>query len=263
VLVEVLDAGGAVIFSFNDPARTGMWSVDAMALPAGMYTVRATATDAAGNTASDSVGFMVDTSAPMLIVSGPTAGQTFGAAINAAGGLTVTGDVDADAVVMVTILDGMGQVVATGMAMVNPDGSFSFVAPGQDLFVEGTYSVEVVAVRPNNQSAQVQLPIVVDLSTFGTVMPDMDLVTNDPTPTFSGTGEPGASVTVEFDGAPACTAQIDAQGMWACTPGGELSGAGVVSVTITDAVGNTVTIGGSTLTIDTTAPLGPRPRRHL
>lgn len=254
VLVEVLDAGGAVIFSFNDPARTGMWSVDAMALPAGMYTVRATATDAAGNTASDSVGFMVDTSAPMLIVSGPTAGQTFGAAINAAGGLTVTGDVDADAVVMVTILDGMGQVVATGMAMVNPDGSFSFVAPGQDLFVEGTYSVEVVAVRPNNQSAQVQLPIVVDLSTFGTVMPDMDLVTNDPTPTFSGTGEPGASVTVEFDGAPACTAQIDAQGMWACTPGGELSGAGVVSVTITDAVGNTVTIGGSTLTIDTTAP---------
>jgi cysteine-rich repeat protein len=256
VLVEVLDGAGQVVFSFMDPTRSGMWSVEAGVLPAGMYTVRATATDAAGNSGTSSTGFMIDTAAPMLVLLTPTAGQVFGASINMAG-LSVTGAVDADATVLVTVRDMAGNVVASGAAIVAADGSFVFDVPGMGQFVEGGYTVEVDAVRPNGESSQVTAPIAVDLSTTGAlVQPAAGGVIRDNTPTLSGTGEPGAMVVVSAGGQPVCMTTVDAQGVWSCEVGAALAeGDAAFTATFVDGAGNVFVAPGVTVTVDTTPPV--------
>ncbi len=82
--------------------------------------------------------------------------------------------------------------------------------------------------------------------------------TNDDTPTFEGTGEPGATVRVTNGNNEVCTAVVGAGGNWTCTAASLPDGTITVTVRATDAAGNT---GGSspgrTITIDTTAPLAP------
>jgi hypothetical protein len=71
-------------------------------------------------------------------------------------------------------------------------------------------------------------------------------------PTFTGTGENGATVTVRNEfGTPVCTAVV-AGGSWSCTPTqGQGEGAHVYKVSQTDAVGNVSPAStGNTITLD-------------
>ena len=83
--------------------------------------------------------------------------------------------------------------------------------------------------------------------------------TNDDTPSYSGTAEPGSSVTVRVDGSPVCVVTASAGGAWTCTPVTPLSNAGhAVNATATDAAGNTSLVSNTnTFTVDTVAPVAP------
>lgn len=81
-------------------------------------------------------------------------------------------------------------------------------------------------------------------------------VTDDPTPEFSGTAEPGSTVVVEdSDGNEVCTDVADSSGAWSCTPTTPLpDGTNPYTADATDEAGNTSPQDTVTFTIDTTAP---------
>ena len=81
-------------------------------------------------------------------------------------------------------------------------------------------------------------------------------LTNDNTPTFSGTAPAGSTVSVIVDGSSVGTTTADASGNWAFTPTIALtSGSHSVSARAADAAGNTSTISNTnTFTVDTAVP---------
>ncbi len=84
-----------------------------------------------------------------------------------------------------------------------------------------------------------------------------DDITNDTTPTFTGTAEASATVTVISSvGGTLGTTTADGSGNWSYTAGSALaSGAHTITATATDAVGNTSSASSAlSITIDTTAP---------
>jgi len=80
-------------------------------------------------------------------------------------------------------------------------------------------------------------------------------VTDDTMPTFSGTTEAGATVTIADGTTVLGTVTADGNGHYEFTPGTPLSeGAHSVSATATDAAGNTITSATTDFNVDTTAP---------
>jgi hypothetical protein len=78
-----------------------------------------------------------------------------------------------------------------------------------------------------------------------------------PTPTISGTGENGATVTVTEGGTVLCTAVVVA-GVWNCTTSPLADGLHTIFATQRDVAGNTSPPSEPlTLTIDTVAPAAP------
>jgi hypothetical protein len=80
-------------------------------------------------------------------------------------------------------------------------------------------------------------------------------VTDDSTPEFSGTAEPGSTVVVrDSDGDEVCTDVADAStGAWSCTPAAPLpDGSNPYTATATDEAGNTSPEDTVTFTVDTT-----------
>ena len=103
----------------------------------------------------------------------------------------------------------------------------------------------------------------VDTSISVTVLLPADgSTTQDLTPLVRGNGEPGASVTVTLGGVRVCTATVDPDGGWSCTPPLPLPlGPSTLTVTAKDEAGNTAT-DTTTFTIvpgtgDSTAPAAP------
>ena len=78
---------------------------------------------------------------------------------------------------------------------------------------------------------------------------------NDPTPTFSGTGEAGATVSLFIDNAPPLTAVVESSGNWNITAGTLAEGSHTASATQKDTAGNVSASSPTlTLTIDTIRP---------
>ena len=97
--------------------------------------------------------------------------------------------------------------------------------------------------------------------TIDTTAPDAptvtDLATNNTTPTLTGTAEANATVTVVVNGQ-TYTTNAEANGNWSVDVTAELTdGDYTVSVTATDASGNTSAANTGALAIDTTAPIAP------
>ncbi|MBW7457967.1 DUF5011 domain-containing protein, partial [Paenibacillus sepulcri] len=80
---------------------------------------------------------------------------------------------------------------------------------------------------------------------------------NDATPTFSGTAEPGSTVTIVLDGASVGTTTAAGDGSWTWTTAPTLAeGAHTASIRATDAAGNTGTDSNViAFTVDMTAPV--------
>ncbi|MEX0283995.1 MAG: Ig-like domain-containing protein [Paracoccaceae bacterium] len=86
-----------------------------------------------------------------------------------------------------------------------------------------------------------------------------DLLTNDTTPTFTGTGvTPGHTVTLLADGVSVGTALADAGGAWQITASTLAEGARAITATVTNPTNQTSDPSTAlNITIDTTAPAAP------
>jgi MYXO-CTERM domain-containing protein len=252
--VTVIVDGTAVGTTTAD--ASGNWSlVQPTALAEGTHMVRATATDAAGNTSpsSNTNTFIVDISAPAApVVSTPANGS-----ITADNTPVYSGTAEPGSTVTV-IVD--GTVVGTTIA--DASGNWSFTPT--EALTDGSHTVSATATdAAGNTSPQGNT----NTFTVDTTPPAAPVVntpangsiTADNTPTYSGTAEPGSTVTVIVDGTAVGITTADAAGNWSLVqPTALADGQHMVSATATDAAGNTSPQGNTnTFTVDTTPPAAP------
>ncbi|NDB19055.1 MAG: hypothetical protein EB027_07350, partial [Actinobacteria bacterium] len=86
-----------------------------------------------------------------------------------------------------------------------------------------------------------------------------DRKTNDTTPTLSGTGTAGDTITIkDAQGNTLATATVQPDGTWSATPSTPLpEGLNTLAITATDPAGNTGSATSLPITIDTTGPAAP------
>ncbi|MBN8615677.1 MAG: hypothetical protein J0L92_34095, partial [Deltaproteobacteria bacterium] len=221
-------------------AADGTWTLDVpTALMPGTHRVRAEALDAGGHRASaPNVTFRVDDST-FVDVTTPT-GTTRDSTPSIGG----TGEAGASVTVMVG-----GMTLTTTVAA---DGTWS-VTP--TTLTDGPYTANVTAMDADGHTATDTTSFVLDtVTSVDFLQPGDQGAIGDTTPELSGTGEPGATVVVSMDGTAVGTVTVDAEGNWTLlVPTALTEGAHDVSVTATDAAGNTAMDTGR-FTVDLTAP---------
>jgi T1SS-143 domain-containing protein len=189
ITLTVTDALGAVQ-TFNATVQPGgTYSADVpTALAQGNYSVAASASDAAGNTASAADTGALDTTPPTLTVNAP--------ALTNDTTPTITGSTDlpAGSTITLTVTDALG-AVQTFNATVQPGGTYSASVP--NAMAPGNYGVAATASDAAGNPANAS-----DNGNINTAAPsltvDAPALGNDATPTITGTTSlpPGSTVTL-------------------------------------------------------------------
>jgi len=234
---------------------SGNWSCTATsALSAGRQTVAVVAGNGAGNQSAPTlVTFTVDTLAP----AAPTVTAPVSGTLTADPTPTFTGTGEPDGTAKV--YDNGSNLLCT--ATVAPNGSWSCTPPTN--LPEGPTTCAVtITDLAGNQSAPTLVTFTVDTlapAAPTVTTPVSGTLTADPTPTFTGTGEPDGTAKVYDDGSNLlCTATVAPNGSWSCTPTTNLpEGPTTCAVTITDPAGNQSAPTLVTFTVDTLAPAAP------
>ncbi|MEL7399855.1 MAG: Ig-like domain-containing protein, partial [Pseudomonadota bacterium] len=204
-------------------------------LAEGEFTVDASVTDEAGNTATDSIASVVDTTAPTITLSDPGS--------NGDATPTISGFTDAapGSVVSFTVTDSAGNT-QTFTALVNDDGTFSVevpadVAPGA---YDVTASVSDAAGNTVTATANGNYDTTAPSTTVNQPAP-----TNDTTPNISGetTAPAGSTVVIVVTDSEGneqtFTTTVNADGSFDADIPAELAeGEYTVNVTVTDPSGN-------------------------
>ncbi|WP_313382926.1 Ig-like domain-containing protein [Pantoea sp.] len=261
---------GTTVLGTATVGGDGSWSFTSPALSEGAHSLSAVVTNAAGNSSapSASIGFTVDTAAPAAATGLVLTNDESGVAV-AAGGATsddtpvLSGTAEPGGTV--TVSDG---AVVLGTATVNADGSWSFTSPA---LAEGAHSFTTVVtdaagnVGPASEALGFSVDttppalaanVLVNNDSGQTLTPIADgSVTNDATPVLTGTAEAGSIVTVYDNDTLLGSVSVGAEGNWSFTTPTLASGAHSLSVSVTDAAGNS---SGNTapidFTVDTAAP---------
>src|SRR5450755_744559 len=184
------------------PADDGSWSVTPKILANATYTVLASTTDGAGNVGTATQQLTIDTVPPLITLTGPVLTNnptaTISGTTDAAAGTIIDVDVEAQTLTAVvngtTIVESVGAQTLT--ALVQSTGTWNITPAPMG---EGTRTVTaaVTDLAGNTSTATEQL-------TVDTVPPLITLtgpvLTNNPTPTISGTTDApsGAVVTVNL-----------------------------------------------------------------
>ncbi|MGL6047647.1 MAG: beta strand repeat-containing protein, partial [Vogesella sp.] len=239
----------------------GSWSATpTQPLPEGNNTVTVKATDPAGNSTTGTVPVTVDTKGPVLTSQLDPASDsgTKGDGVTNDNTPTISGTGEPGSTVIITTPT--GETVST---TVKPDGSWS-ATPTQPL-PEGNNTVTVKATDPAGNSTTGTVPVTVD--TKGPALTSQldpasdsgtkgDGITNDNTPTISGTGEPGSTVTITTPTGETVSTTVKPDGSWSATPTQPLpEGNNTVTVKATDPAGNSTT-GTVPLVVDSAVPNG-------
>ena len=269
--IRVTLPGGAVLATTVAP--DGTWSVtpgDAQALATGSSTLSVTATDPAGNiSAAANLVLSVVTLGPQA----PTAALD-PASDSGAGGdrltndttPTISGTGTAGDTIRVTLPG--GAVLSTTVAA---DGTWSVTPGNAQALPNGPNALTVIAVDPaGNASATIPLTITVDSAAPSTPVAVLDPssdsgargdnVTNDRTPTLSGTGTAGDTIRVTLPGGAVLATTVAADGTWSVTPSDAQAlapGSNTLSITATDAAGNSSAAANLVLSIVTRGPQAP------
>jgi len=232
----------------------GAWSVkvpaaDAQALGDGTWTVNVSGKDAAGNTVSGSQTIGVDTTAPTLTVDTIAQDNIVNAAEHNQT-LILTGKTDAEAGQIVTVtLNGKNHTATVGS-----DGTWSVTLPASEVqaLAEGQHTLTVnVSDKAGNgtsTTADFTVDTVAPVVTIDTVAGDDVLNTSEQgqAQIISGQASGAATgdvVTVTLGGQ-TFTGVVQADGSWsvgvpASVIGALGEGAHSISVSVTDAAGNT------------------------
>lgn len=194
------------------------------------------------------VTVILDTIAP----TAPTITSPGNGAALAASPRAISGS--GEAFTTVTVTEG-GTTVCT--ATVAGNGTWS-CTPSQ-AFGEGSHTLTPRAVdRAGNATTGPATTFTVDTTPPAVPVITGPTLTNDPTPTISGTGDPGTTVTVMENGTALCTATVAAGGTWSCTPTTPLAdGVHRFTPVAKDLAGNTATGPAVLVTIDATPPVVP------
>jgi len=257
------EAGGAVtVYDEEDDvvctatvAPDGTWTCTPdEPLAEGAQTIIVTITDDAGNESDPTfVDVIVDTIVPAPpVVTDPISGTVLNDATPVFSGTGEAGGA-------VTVYDEEDDVVCT--ATVAPDGTWT-CTPDEPL-AEGAQTITAtVTDAAGNESDPTPVTFTVDTLVPAPpviITPGNGTLTNDATPTFSGTGEAGGALNVyNAAGAVVCTITVAPDGTWTCTPGAPLAeGEQTVTATVTDAAGNESNPTPVTFTVDTGAPAAP------
>jgi len=249
----------------------GDWSITTSALTDGNYSLRARATDLAGNTSAQSgiLAVAIDTATPTT----PAAPDLSAASDTGASNTdnltrvatpTFTGKAEVNA--MVTLLDG-ATIVGTGQASIA--GNWSIKA---DTLAHGvhTMTVKVTDVAGNVSTPSAKLNVTIDTTApVASTMPNLatgsdsgrfvaDNITSITTPVFNGTAEAGATVTLLAGGSTLGSAKVGNTGNWSVTSNPLADGKYAVVARVTDLAGNNSVFSAALpVTIDNAAPAAP------
>ncbi|WP_069324491.1 Ig-like domain-containing protein [Citrobacter sp. CFSAN044567] len=237
-------------------AADGQWHIDSSALADGDHSIVATVTDLAGNTATSSLAFTVDTtlSAPTIdLADASDSGSSNSDNITRDTTPTFTlGNIDADVTSVQVIING------TAYPATLTDGTWTFTAPE---LADGDYSITVqVTDDAGNVQTSTALAVTVDTSVAAPVITLSDDTgtagdnqTRDATPGFTVSTDPDAfSVMVSIDGGKPLAATKDADGQWHIDSTALTDGDHSIVATVTDLAGNTADSATLTFTVDTT-----------
>ncbi len=201
----------------------------------GSYSLTATATDAAGNISPASTAFdlTVDTAPPAVPL------------ITQASGTTIAGTADANSTIAIDT-NGDGAADAT----VTADGSGNWIYTSTTRLADGT----TVRVTASDAAGNTSGPAT---ETVDAVPPAVPTIAPTNGTLLQGTAEANSIVNIDTngDGAADATVTADGSGNWTYTPTTPLPDGTVVSVTATDAAGNTSA--PATETVDAAAPALP------
>jgi hypothetical protein len=250
--------------TMNTTCSGGTYSVTVGApLPDNTYNVFVTSTDSAGNQSVDGTSneLVIDTVAP----SAPTAPDMTAA--------TDTGSSNTDNNTSDTTPDFTGSCtpgetinlfvdgIANGSQLCPGSGTYTITPPTP--LTNGIHNITTTStdLAGNQSAASPILPIIIDTSApIAPVVssPAPNANVNDNTPTFTGTGEPGATITIMDGTTPICTAVVQPNGSWTCTPSSPLTdGPHTINITQTDPAGNVSPTTSLPINIDTVAPAAP------
>ncbi|MBP7335502.1 Ig-like domain-containing protein [Niveispirillum sp.] len=247
----------------------GQWTVDlGAATPSsgiltlnsnGTNAVSVTATDAADNSSAPGTqSLVIDTTPPGIPVT------TSGPLTNDATPV-LTGTAEAGSTVDINVGGTRYQVQAGGDGQWTLDLGAATPSSGTlTLNSNGTNAVSVTATdAAGNSSAPGTQSLVIDTTPPGIPVITSGPLTNDATPVLTGTAEAGSTVDINVGGA-RYQVQADGDGQWtvdlgAATPSSGIltlnsNGTNAVSVTATDAAGNSSAPGTQELRVDTLAP---------
>ena len=256
---------------------TGTWSYTPPALDDGSHTLTVTATDPAGNESAPSAGItiVVDTVSTTTVITSVTDNAGNAATPVPSGDPTndttptLTGSAEPNSVV--AIFDG-----ATQIGTVAADGTGAWTFTPETALGEGTHDFTVRATDPQGNVSQPsnawsveidltapQVPTIVTVSDNapgGATGPlTAGQVTNDTTPTLSGTGQAGTIIHVLNNGVEIGTTTVDGSGNWTFTPDPVLTdGTYNLRVNASDDVGNvSANSPVFAFTVDTAGPAAP------
>ncbi|TKB04907.1 Ig-like domain repeat protein [Alteromonas portus] len=251
VTLTITDSAGVTQTVTAIVQADGTYSVDVPAeLAEGEFTVNASVTDEAGNTATaDTIG-EIDTTAPTITINAP------GSDNDTTPTLSGTTDATPGSTVTLTITDSAGNT-QTVSAIVQADGTYSVDVPAELTEGEFTVNASVTDEAGNTATADTTGEIDTTAPTITINAPGSD---NDTTPTLSGTTDaaPGSTVTLTITDSAGntqtVTATVQADGTYSVDVLAELAeGEFTVNASVTDEAGNTATT-DTTGVIDTTAP---------
>ncbi|WP_200911313.1 Ig-like domain-containing protein, partial [Pseudoalteromonas sp. P1-7a] len=250
--VQITDSTGATITLTTVVDANGQWSVTPPAdLPEGNVSISATVTDLGGGSATTELDAVIDITPPTIQINDLETSNDTTPII--AGNTT---GVVSGTVISLTVTDSQG-VVRSFNTTTDAQGNWS-VELSQEL-ASGDYTVQAEVSDAAGNSALDTATGNIDTSGPSLTV-DFDAVTNDTTPTISGTSDAdvGTTVTVvitdENGVEQTLTTTVDANGNWTVTPQTELNeGDNTIEVSVSDEAGNTTTV-TDTITLDTQAP---------
>ena len=254
VSITVTDALNNEVTASAIVGASGNWSVAlASPLAEGAYTIDASITDAAGNTATDSASGSIDitpadvTIDPIAVTSDLTPSVTGSATGATAGSL-----------VIVTFVDSVGVSHSVETTL---DANLEWQVEATQNLAEGAYTVTAVVRDSAGNDGSISTTAVID-----TIAPTISInassliLTNDSTPTVNGTSDlANSNIIVTFTAAGGVTHSVaavtDVNGDWQATATQALAdGTYSVAVSITDEAGNTGTDSKTGGEVDTVAP---------
>ncbi len=259
VSVTVTDGSATTDALTTTVAGDGTWSIidiDVSGLTDGTLTFTAVASDAAGNTTTDTLTAEKDTTAPAVAITSVTdpVNNSNVAAISASG----TGEVGA--IISLVVSDGTN-ATSEFTTTVAGDGTWSIIDIDASGLDDGTITYTVTATDgAGNTGADDETATKDTLENPFTLVTDPIGIAEADAVTAGGTGEPGANITVvATDGVNSTgdyTTTVAEDGTWSIVDidvSGLDDGTITFDVTMTDAGGNTTT-DSVTAEKDTVAP---------